>query len=224
MYPDSMAATIVSRLNQATPYLGPGESQTVFLGTLYTPSNAAWQRFVFLDYNPVVLGGDTEIPGLLMANPSTFRGKPVMNAPPHSISLHTVNVDKIQLETGEKVDGTSIDIEPILDGISDDIDGGSWTITPVGKQSVTTSGHTDDNSYHQNGGDGTVSCRIHYQVTKSASKSGKVTVNSEQDADTNGQEQANQQQAAAKRTVKLRRNAAIEAALALEHSPHSVPL
>lgn len=43
MYPDSMAATIVSRLNQATPYLGPGESQTVFLGTLYTPSNAAYK-------------------------------------------------------------------------------------------------------------------------------------------------------------------------------------
>lgn len=219
MYPDSMAASIVNQLNQATPYIGPGESQTVYLGTIYTPSNPAWQRFVFLDYNPVVLGGDTEIPGL------TPDGEPIDIPWEASYErtatldlTYTVNADKIQLETGEKVDGASIDIEPILDGIPSDIDGGSWTITPVGKQSVTTSGHTDDNSYHQNGGDGTVSWTIHYEVTKSASKSGKVTVNSEQDADTNGQEQANQQQAAAQADCEAQVNAAIEAALALAHS------
>lgn len=45
-----------------------------------------------------------------------------------------------------------IEIAPILDGIPADIDGGSWTITPDGMQSVTTSGHTAGDNYHLNGG------------------------------------------------------------------------
>ena len=40
---------------------------------------------------------------------------------------YTINTDKIQLETLEKVDGAGIDIAPILDGIPSDINGGSWT-------------------------------------------------------------------------------------------------
>ena len=82
------------------------------------------------------------------------------------------------METLEKVDGAGIDIAPILDGIPSDINGGSWTITPAGKQSVTTSGHTQDDSYHLNGGDASATWTVHYSVSKSASQSGSVTANS----------------------------------------------
>ena len=58
-YPDSIAAEIV---NAPEVYAAP-TGKTVYVGTLYTPSNAAWQRFVVLNYTPVVLSGDSEIPG-----------------------------------------------------------------------------------------------------------------------------------------------------------------
>lgn len=83
----------------------------MYIGTLYVPSNAAWQRFVILDYTPVTLGGDNEIPEL------TPEGQPVDK--PWSASYertetldfsYSINTDKIQLETLEKVDGAGIDI------------------------------------------------------------------------------------------------------------------
>ena len=43
----------------------------MYIGTLYVPSNAAWQRFVVLDYTPLTLGGDNEIPEL------TPEGQPI---------------------------------------------------------------------------------------------------------------------------------------------------
>lgn len=156
------------------------DAEMVYIGTLYVPSNAAWQRFVILDYTPVTLGGDNEIPEL------TPEGQPVDK--PWSASYertetldfsYTINTDKIQLETLEKMDGAGIDIAPILDGISANINGGSWTITPAGNQSVTTGGHTQDDSYHLNGGDASATWTVHYSVSKSASQSGSVTANSE---------------------------------------------
>lgn len=134
-FPDSLADEIVN----GTEVYADDDAETVYIGTLYVPSNAAWQRFVILDYTPVTLGGDNEIPEL------TPEGQPVDK--PWSASYertetldfsYTINTDKIQLETLEKVDGAGIDIAPILDGIPSDINGGSWTITPSGKQSVTT--------------------------------------------------------------------------------------
>ena len=126
---------------------------------------------------------------------------------------YTINTDKIQLETLEKVDGAGIDIAPILDGIPSDISGGSWTITPSGKQSVTTGGHTQDDSYHLNGGDAFATWTVHYSVSKSASQSGSVTANSEQDADA----QASAAQSAAQSACESQVNGEIEAALSAVH-------
>ena len=75
-----------------------------------------------------------------------------------------VSTDKIQLKTQEKVDGATIEIEPITK--SGSIDGGSWSISPAGKQTVTTSGHTADDNYQKNGGDAGASWSLHYAVTK----------------------------------------------------------
>ena len=209
-FPDSLAGEIV---NGAVTY-ADDTAETVYIGTLYVPSNAAWQRFVILDYTPVTLGGDNEIPEL------TPEGQPVDK--PWSASYertetldfsYSINTDKIQLETLEKVDGAGIDIAPILDGIPADINGGSWTITPAGKQSVTTGGHTQDNSYHLNGGDASATWTVHYSVSKSASQSGSVTANSEQDADA----QASAAQSAAQSACENQVNGEIEAALSAVH-------
>ena len=209
-FPDSLANEIVN----GTEVYADDDAETVYIGTLYVPSNAAWQRFVILDYTPVTLGGDNEIPEL------TPEGQPVDK--PWSASYertetldfsYTINTDKIQLETLEKVDGAGIDIAPILDGIPSDINGGSWTITPSGKQSVTTDGHTQDDSYHLNGGDASATWTVHYSVSKSASQSGSVTANSEQDADA----QASAAQSAARSACESQVNGEIEAALSAVH-------
>ena len=209
-FPDSLANEIVN----GTAVYADDTAETVYIGTLYVPSNAAWQRFVILDYTPVTLGGDNEIPEL------TPEGQPIDK--PWSASYertetldfsYTINTDKIQLETLEKVDGAGIDIAPILDGIPSDISGGSWTITPSGRQSVTTSGHTQDNSYHLNGGDASATWTVHYSVSKSASQSGSVTANSEQDADA----QASAAQSAAQSACESQVNGEIEAALSAVH-------
>ena len=209
-FPDSLASEIVN----GTAVYADDDAETVYIGTLYVPSNAAWQRFVILDYTPVTLGGDNEIPEL------TPEGQPIdkpWNASYERTETldfsYTINTDKIQLETLEKVDGAGIDIAPILDGIPSDINGGSWTITPAGKQSVTTGGHTQDNSYHLNGGDASATWTVHYSVSKSASQSGSVTANSEQDADA----QASAAQSAAQSACESQVNGEIEAALSAVH-------
>lgn len=218
-YPDSLAAEILQEMTPSISTFANDDSRTVYLGTLYTPSNSAWQRFVILIYNPVSLGDNPDVPGL------EPEGKPIEIPWEASYERtatldfsYTVNTDKIQLETGEKVDDATIDITPILDGIPSSIEGGSWTITPAGKQTVTTAGHTADDNYQNNGGDASVTWNIHYEVTKSSSKSGSVTVSSEQDADTNGQQQAAQQQAAAQSQCESEVNSAIDAALSAAHS------
>ena len=209
-FPDSLAGEIVN----GTAVYADDDAETVYIGTLYVPSNAAWQRFVILDYTPVTLGGDNEIPEL------TPEGQPVdkpWNASYERTETldfsYTINTDKIQLETLEKVDGAGIDIAPILDGIPANINGGSWTITPAGKQSVTTGGHTQDDSYHLNGGDASATWTVHYSVSKSASQSGSVTANSEQDADA----QASAAQSAAQSACESQVNGEIEAALSAVH-------
>ena len=209
-FPDSLAGEIVN----GTAVYADDDAETVYIGTLYVPSNAAWQRFVILDYTPVTLGGDNEIPEL------TPEGQPIdkpWNASYERTETldfsYSINTDKIQLETLEKVDGAGIDIAPILDGIPSDINGGSWTITPAGKQSVTTGGHTQDDSYHLNGGDASATWTVHYSVSKSASQSGSVTANSEQDADA----QASAAQSAAQSACESQVNGEIEAALSAVH-------
>ena len=84
-----------------------------------------------------------------------------------------MRTDKIQTATLEKVDGATIEIEPITK--SGSIDGGSWSISPASKQTVTTGGHTADDNYQKNGGDAGASWSLHYAVTKtSGTRNGQV--------------------------------------------------
>ena len=71
------------------------------------------------------------------------------------------------------MDGATIEIEPITK--SGSIDGGSWSVSPTSKQTVTTSGHTADDNYQKNGGDASASWSLHYAVTKtSGTRNGQV--------------------------------------------------
>ena len=49
----------------------------------------------------------------------------------------------------------------------------AWTaaareMTPAGAQTITTSGHTQDDSFHLNGGDGSATWTVHYEVSKTS--------------------------------------------------------
>ena len=61
------------------------------------------------------------------------------------------------------MDGATIEIEPITK--SGTVEGGSWSVSPASKQTVTTSGHTADDIYLKNGGDAAGSWSLDYAVT-----------------------------------------------------------
>ena len=64
------------------------------------------------------------------------------------------------------MDGAVITITPSQ--TSGSVDGGSWKMTPAGAQTITTSGHTQDDSFHLNGGDGSATWAVHYEVSKTS--------------------------------------------------------
>ncbi|MFR7711543.1 MAG: hypothetical protein ACLUZ8_11710, partial [Gemmiger formicilis] len=97
----------------------------------------------------------------------------------------TVNTDKVQLNTLEKVDGAVITVTPSRTGGS--VDGGSWQMIPAGAQTITTSGHTQDDSFHLNGGDDSATWTVHYEVSKTSTSTlsgqeGPFTSQAEADA------------------------------------------
>mgnify|MGYP000632881233 FL=1 len=97
----------------------------------------------------------------------------------------TVNTDKVQLNTLEKVDGTVITVTPSRTGGS--VDGGSWQMSPAAAQTITTSGHTPDDNFHLNGGDGSATWTVHYEVSKTSTSTlsgqeGPFTSQAEADA------------------------------------------
>ena len=84
-----------------------------------------------------------------------------------------LNLHKIGLVTGETIDDAVFEITPSATGGS--IDGGSWSLTSAGSQTVTTGGHVMDDTYHTTGGNASASWTMHYSVSKtSGSASGNV--------------------------------------------------
>lgn len=177
-YPDSEAAKIY--LESARAALSGAEvlaSNTGYYTYIYSPPIGGWQ-------NVAVIGPACDEPGEDVT-PEYYAS---WTAPPQTASgsfesSYGVTTDKVQLETTEKVDGATIEIEPVQK--SGEIDGGRWNITPADKQTVTTSGHTSDESYHLNGGAASASWQLKYEVTKtSGSKNGQVgPYSSQEEAD-----------------------------------------
>ena len=78
----------------------------------------------------------------------------------------TVNADKVQLATQEKVDGAVIEIDPVT--YTGTISDGTWGISPAGSQTITTAGHTMDDNFQISGGTGAASWTLRYAVTKAS--------------------------------------------------------
>lgn len=171
-YPDSAAAK--AYLSAAAQLLGADNGVSTFASGkgYYTyiyspPAGYAWQIIALIGPEITDEEGGTDIPDI----PDAEYYSASWTAPAQSASgsfdlTFTVNTDKQQLETGEKVDGAKITVTPSK--TSGSIDGGSWAMSPVGAQTITTSGHTMDDRYQANGGDGTVSWTVHYEVSKTS--------------------------------------------------------
>ena len=171
-YPDSAAAK--AYLSAAAQLLGADNGVSTFASGkgYYTyiyspPAGYAWQIIALIGPEITDEEGGTDIPDI----PDAEYYSANWTAPAQSASgsfdlTFTVNTDKQQLETGEKVDGTKITVTPSK--TSGSIDGGSWQMNPAGAQTITTTGHTNDDNYQNNGGDGTVSWTVHYEVSKTS--------------------------------------------------------
>ena len=166
-YPDSYAAQIY--IAAAEELVNGTEAQSGENG-YYTyiynpPAGYAWQVVALVGEE---IAGGTEIPDVpSVPEPKYYSAAwtaPAQTAGGSFDLTFTVNTDKYQLNTLEKVDGAVITVTPSRTGGS--VDGGSWQMTPAGAQTITTSGHTQDDSFHLNGGDGSATWTVHYEVSK----------------------------------------------------------
>ena len=130
---------------------------------IYNPGRAGWQTVALIGPDP---GEEEPEPEPVVQEYYASWEAPAQTASGSFDFSYGIRTDKIQLKTQEKVDGATIEIEPITK--SGSIDGGSWSVSPASKQTVTTSGHTADDNYQKNGGDAAASWSLHYAVTKTS--------------------------------------------------------
>lgn len=166
-YPDSVAAkSYINAFAQMSSGVSTFAADSDYYTYIYQPPISGWQTVALI--GPPTGGIDLDVP------PTTPEFYASWTASPQTASgsfdaKYTINTDKTGLETGEKVDGATIEIEPLKKGGT--IDGGNWSITPAEKQTVTTSGHTMDDEFQNNGGDASASWSLHYSVTKTSTSS-----------------------------------------------------
>ena len=170
-FPESTAAEIY--LASADELLNGVETYASARGYytyIYNPGRAGWQTVALI--GPAIGEEEPEPEPVVQEYYASWEA-PAQTASGSFDFSYGIRTDKIQLKTQEKVDGATIEIEPITK--SGSIDGGSWSISPAGKQTVTTSGHTADDNYQKNGGDAGASWSLHYAVTKtSGTRNGQV--------------------------------------------------
>ncbi len=178
-FPESTAAEIY--LASADELLNGVETYASARGYytyIYNPGRAGWQTVALIGPE---IGEEEPEPEPVVQEYYASWEAPAQTASGSFDFSYGIRADKIQLKTQEKVDGATIEIEPITK--SGSIDGGSWSISPAGKQTVTTSGHTADDNYQKNGGDAAASWSLHYAVTKtSGTRNGRVGPYTSQEA------------------------------------------
>ena len=168
-YPDSYAAqTYIAAAEELINGTDAQSGENGYYTYIYNPpAGYAWQVVALVGEE---IAGGTEIPDVpSVPEPKYYSA--AWTAPAQSASgsfdlTFTVNTDKYQLNTLEKVDGAVITVTPSRTGGS--VDGGSWQMTPAGAQTITTGGHTQDDTYHLNGGDGSATWTVHYEVSKTS--------------------------------------------------------
>ncbi len=170
-FPESTAAEIY--LASADELLNGVETYASARGYytyIYNPGRAGWQTVALIGPE---IGEEEPEPEPVVQEYYASWEAPAQTASGSFDFSYGVRTDKIQTATMEKVDGATIEIEPTTK--SGSIEGGSWSISPAGKQTVTTSGHTADDNYQKNGGDASASWSLHYAVTKtSGTRDGQV--------------------------------------------------
>ena len=184
-YPDSRAAALYRE--SAEELLNGVQTYTAEAGYytyIYQPAASGWQTVALI--GPAIEGEEPEpepepVPQEYYADWQA----PAQTACGSFDLTFTVNTDKYQLNTLEKVDGAVITVTPSQTGGS--VDGGSWQMSPAGAQTITTSGHTQDDSFHLNGGDGSATWTVHYEVSKTSTSTlsgqeGPFTSQAEADA------------------------------------------
>ena len=184
-YPDSRAAALY--WESAEELLNGVQTYTAEAGYytyIYQPAASGWQTVALI--GPAIDGEEPEpepepVPQEYYADWQA----PAQTAGGSFDLTFTVNTDKYQLNTLEKVDGAVITVTPSRTG--GNVDGGSWQMTPAGAQTITTSGHTQDDTYHLNGGDGSATWTVHYEVSKTSTSTlsgqeGPFTSQAEADA------------------------------------------
>ena len=178
-FPESTAAEIY--LASADELLNGVETYASARGYytyIYNPGRAGWQTVALIGPE---IGEEEPEPEPVVQEYYASWEAPAQTASGSFDFSYGIRTDKIQLKTQEKVDGATIEIEPITK--SGTIEGGNWSISPAGKQTVTTSGHTADDNYQKNGGDAAASWSLHYAVTKtSGTRSGRVGPYTSQEA------------------------------------------
>ena len=170
-FPESTAAEIY--LASADELLNGVETYASARGYytyIYNPGREGWQTVALIGPE---IGEGEEAPEPVVQEYFADWDAPAQTASGSFDFSYGVHTDKIQAATLEKVDGATIEIEPVTK--SGSIEGGSWSISPASKQTVTTSGHTVDDNYQKNGGDAAASWSLHYAVTKtSGTRNGRV--------------------------------------------------
>ena len=187
-YPDSYAAqTYIAAAEELVNGTDAQSGENGYYTYIYNPpAGYAWQVVALVGEE---IAGGTEIPDVpSVPEPKYYSA--AWTAPAQSASgsfdlTFTVNTDKYQLNTLEKVDGAVITVTPSRTGGS--VDGGSWQMTPAGAQTITTGGHTPDDNFHLNGGDGSATWTVHYEVSKTSTSTlsgqeGPFTSQAEADA------------------------------------------
>ena len=182
-YPDSRAAALYRE--SAEELLNGVQTYTAEAGYytyIYQPAASGWQTVALI--GPAIEGEEPEPEPVPQEYYADWQA-PAQTAGGSFDLTFTVNTDKYQLNTLEKVDGAVITVTPSRTGGS--VDGGSWQMTPAGAQTITTSGHTQDDSFHVNGGDGSATWTVHYEVSKTSTSTlsgqeGPFTSQAEADA------------------------------------------
>ena len=187
-YPDSYAAqTYIAAAEELVNGTDAQSGENGYYTYIYNPpAGYAWQVVALVGEE---IAGGTEIPDVpSVPEPKYYSAAwtaPAQTAGGSFDLTFTVNTDKVQLNTLEKVDGAVITVTPSRTG--GNVDGGSWQMTPAGAQTITTSGHTQDDSFHLNGGDGSATWTVHYEVSKTSTSTltgqeGPFTSQAEADA------------------------------------------
>ena len=182
-YPDSRAAALYRE--SAEELLNGVQTYTAEAGYytyIYQPAASGWQTVALI--GPAIEGEEPEPKPVPQEYYADWQA-PAQTAGGSFDLTFTVNTDKVQLNTLEKVDGAVITVTPSRTGGS--VDGGSWQMSPAGAQTITTSGHTQDDSFHLNGGDGSATWTVQYEVSKTSTSAltgqeGPFTSQAEADA------------------------------------------